>query len=98
MSSLRTGAIARALRQRPDEVALDALKDLVPVLGSRGGVPPEVEVGQAVRERLDAARELVAGLVGVDRGDDGGCPRQSRRRPSRAARSARGWAAPAVLR
>src|ERR1019366_5888954 len=79
LSTLALGAAAGAAqgRKRTDEVALDALKDVVPVLRARRCVAPEGDVRKAQRKGLDAAGELVAGLVGVDRRDDGARRRQS---------------------
>jgi hypothetical protein len=62
-SSLRSGAIARAFRQRQDEVALDVLKDLVPGLhegaGNHRPISRASPVGSAVPVRLEVTQVRV---------------------------------------
>jgi hypothetical protein len=83
VSTLALGAAAGAAqgREPTDEVALDALKEVVPVLPAHRCVAPKGDVRHALGEGLDATGELVAGLVGIDRGDDGARRRYTRKDP-----------------
>src|ERR1019366_9723576 len=84
LSTLAPGSAAGAAqgRKRTDEVALDALKEVVPILRAHRCIAPEGDVRHALGEGLDAAGELVAGLVGVDRGDDRAHWRQAGKDPA----------------
>jgi hypothetical protein len=54
----------------------------LPILRAHRCIAPEGDVRHALGEGLDAAGELVAGLVGVDRGDDRAHWRQAGKDPA----------------